>query len=56
MIQNISQECIGQYIISKKRKRLLDEVEVFEGITKRPGHWNPDGAELDATNQIFTEM
>ena len=56
MIQNISQECIGQCIISKKRKRLLDEVEVFEGITKRPRHWNPDGAELDATNQIFTEM
>ena len=52
MISLISQECIGQCGISKKRKRLAEEVEVFESITKRPRHWisNEDGS----TEQLFT--
>ena len=56
MIELISQECIGQCIISKKRKRLVDEVEVFESISKRPRHWISNEAELDANDQIFTKL
>ena len=56
MIKLISPECISQCIISKKRKRLVDEVEVFESVTKRPRHWISNEAELDANAQIFTEL
>lgn len=56
MIQNIFQECIGQCITSKKRKRLVDEVEVFECITKRPRHCTSNISELGPNDQIHTKL
>ena len=56
MIELISQEFIGQCIISKKTKRLVGEVEVFESVTKGPRHWISNETELDANDHIFTEL
>ena len=56
MIQLISKECIGQCVISRKRKRLVDEVEGFESVTKRPRHLISDESVLCANDQIFTEL
>ena len=56
MIKLISPQLIGQCIISKKRKRLVGEVEVFESVTKGPRHWISNETELDANDHIFTEL
>ena len=56
MIQLISKECIGQCVISRKRKRLVDEVEGFESVTKRRRYLISDESVLCANDQIFTEL
>ena len=54
MIKLLSKECIGQCGISKKRKRLADEVEGFESTIKRPRHWISN--ETGSKEQIFTKF
>ena len=56
MIKLISKECIGQCAISRKRKRLVDEVEVFESVTKRPRNLISNEPVLGGNEQIFSNL
>ena len=56
MINFISKVCIGQCTVSKKRKHLVDEVEVFESVTKRPRYLTSDDTVLGVNKQKFTEL
>ena len=56
MITLISKECIGQCSVSRKRKHLVDEVEVFEGLTKRPRYLTSSDTILGPNKQKFTEL
>ena len=56
MITLISKECIGQCSVSRKRKHLVDEVEVFESLTKRPRYLTSNDTILGPNKQKFTEL
>ena len=56
MIKLISTECIGQCTISRKRKHLVDEVEVIESVTKRPRYLTSNDTVLCDNKQKFTEL
>ena len=56
MISLITKECIGQCAVSRKRKHLVDEVEVFESVTKRPRHLTANDAALGTNKQKFAEL
>ena len=56
MIKLISTECIGQCPVSRKRKHLVDEVEVLESVTKRPRHLTSNDTVLCSNKQKFAEQ
>ena len=56
MIKLISTECIGQCTISRKRKHLVDEVEVIESVTKIPRYLTSNDNVLCDNKQKFTEL